>query len=429
MQLTSYAPGLSTKAAQAADKRVPLRSIMAKLGHEPAGPPAAGGNYYYTSPFRPQERTPSFVVCEPKNVWSDFGGTPKPGKKADGGDVLELIMRLTGFDLPKARLVLRAWASDLVTPAELALPPAAPVGETIVTGKVTFTDVRTEHLAMPRLIEYLMSRGINWGLVQRSNRTLAHLQQIVYHIAGKPRQQPYFGLGWKTSAGWEVRSKGFQGTIGGKGLTWLLGQKRDEVVVFEGFMDYLSALTYYKQTYFEQTVLILNSVGMLAEALPTLLEAKLVHWFGDNDLAGERALHLLRQALTPARVKAHNELYRGYKDVNDFLTKTPPAKPLPPRRAEPSKLSQTARYWLFVEFNERAPGTPAAAGKQRKCSFYSWTNDETGLEYLRVLRNRLGHQMSYYRLCERTTGRQFKILEWAGLHQPLPVVPHATSAP
>jgi hypothetical protein len=121
-------------------------------------------------------------------------------------------------------------------------------------------------------------------------------------------------------------------------------------------------------------------------------------------------------------------LYRGFKDFNDFLTKTPPAKPLPPRRAEPSKLSQTARYWLYVEFNERAPGTPAADGKKRKCSFYSWTNDATGLDYLLVLRNRLGEQMSYYRLCERTSGRDFKILEYAGLHHPKPIVPRETAA-
>jgi hypothetical protein len=118
-------PTLSTKAARAADKQISLLSIMAKLGHEPAGPPAAGGNYYYTSPFRPQERTPSFVVSAHKNVWADHGGTPKPGKKADGGDVLELIMRLTGFDLARARLVLRAWAADLATPTELALPAAS----------------------------------------------------------------------------------------------------------------------------------------------------------------------------------------------------------------------------------------------------------------------------------------------------------------
>lgn len=411
---------LSAKAARDADKKIPLLAIMAKLGRTPVGQ-AAGGNFYYLSPFR-DEQTPSFVVSAHKNVWADFGEAPEPGQKAAGGDVLTLIMKLAGCDLPTARLTLRAWAADLATPAELALP-AAPVGQTFVTGKVTFTDVQVQPLAMPRLVEYLVSRGINWSLVQQSQRTRAHLQQIFYRTSTSSREKPYFGLGWKTAAGWEVRSKNFQGTIGGKGLTWLLGRDRDEVAVFEGFMDYLSALTHFNRSYFDCTVLILNSASLLQEALPTLLGARLVHWFGDNDVAGERALHLLRQTLTTAKVKAHNELYRGYKDFNDFLTKTPPSKPLPPKRAERSKLSQTARYWLWVVFNERAPGTSEAAGKKRICSFYSWTNDATGLEYLRVLRNRLGEQMSYYRLCERTTGTKYNILEWAGMQHTLPQIP------
>jgi hypothetical protein len=411
---------LSAKAARDADKQVPLLAVMAKLGRTPVGQ-AAGGNFYFLSPFR-DEKTPSFVVSVHKNVWADFGEVPDPRQKAAGGDVLKLIMKLSGCDLPTARLTLRAWAADLAAPAELALP-AAPVGETFITGKVTFTDVRVEDLAMKALVNYLTSRGINWSLMQQSKRTTAHLQQIFYRTSTSTREKPYFGLGWKTEAGWEVRSKDFQGTIGGKGLTWLLGRDRDEVAVFEGFMDYLSYLTLINRPWLDCTVLILNSVSLLQEALPTLLGAKVVHWFGDNDVAGERALHLLRQVLTTAKVRAHNEMYRGYKDINDFLTKTPPTKPLPPKRAERSKLSQTAKYWLWVVFNERVPGTPAAAGKKRMCSFYSWTNDATGLEYLRVLRNRLGDQISYYRLCERTTGVQYKILEWAGLHQPLPQKP------
>jgi hypothetical protein len=169
-------------------------------------------------------------------------------------------------------------------------------------------------------------------------------------------------------------------------------------------------------------VLILNSVNLLGLALPQLLEQEVVHWCGDNDAAGERALNVLRQAL-PGKVTAHNELYRGFKDFNDFLTKTPPTKPLPARRAEPSKQSQTQKYWLWAVFNERARGTRIAANRKRECTFYSYTNDEDGLEQLRVLRNQMGDQLSYYRICERTQGREFKILEWAGHYQVLPVVP------
>jgi hypothetical protein len=423
MATASPTRGLSAKEARAADKHISLLSIMAKLGKTPVGC-AAGENYYYLSPFR-EEKTASFVVCAPKNVWADFGEAPEPGQKAAGGDVLKLIMKLTGFDLPLARQTLRAWASDLATPAELALP-APPAGQTYVTGKTTFTDVRVEELTWKPLIEYLLSRGINWSLVQQSQRTKAHLQQIFYRTSTSPREKPYFGLGWKTEAGWEVRSKNFQGVIGGKGLTWLPGRDPG-VLIFEGFLDYLSALTYFQQSYFTQTVLVLNSASLITEALPQLTEAPVIHWFGDNDAAGERALHLLRQVM-PGKVKT-TELYRGYKDFNDFLTKTPPSKPLPPKRAEPSKLSQTATYWLWAVFTERAPGTSEAAGKKRTCTFYSWSNDAAGLEYLRVLRNRLGHQLAYYRICERTHGRQYKILEWAGLHHSLPVTTHATAAP
>ena len=397
MATTSLPQSLSKQAARAADKQISAAQHHGQARPRAHWASAAGGNYYYTSPFRPQEKTPSFVVCAPKNVWADHGGTPQPGKKADGGDVLALIMRLTGFDLPRARLVLRAWAHDLATPAELALPPA---GETFTEGKVTFTDVRVEPLSWKPLVEYLTWPGHQLGPgAAEPAHAQAHLQQIFYRNPNKPRDKPYFGLGWKTEAGWEVRSQNFQGTIGGKGLTWLLGRQRDEVVVFEGFLDYLSALTHFKRTGFRADRAH-PQFGEYAHRGPAHAAGRrsCVHWFGDNDQAGERALWLLRQTLTPARVKAHNELYRGYKDVNDFLTKTPPVKPLPPKRAEPSQLSQTATYWLWVVFNERAPGTSEAAGKKRMCSFYSWTNNAEGLEYLRVLRNRLGDQIGYYRL-------------------------------
>jgi len=409
---------LNSAAARAADKKVSILSFMAKLGHQPLGQ-AAGGNYYYLSPLR-EEKTPSFVVSEPKNLWADYGETPRPGQRVAGGDVLELVMRLANVTLPVARLMLRAWATDL--PDFVPAVPRAAGGRTYTEGARTFIDVRTEKLSWAPLIQYLTGRGINWGLVQRSERTLAHLQQIFYNIEGQPRQKPYFGLGWKTTEGWEVRNQRFQGTIGGKGLTWINGTEPG-VMVFEGFMDYLSALTHYGRSSFRLTVLVLNSVALLGLALPELLEAPAVHWFGDNDVAGLKGLDYLRQQLPAGRVIAYNDSYRGFKDVNDWLTKTPPTKPLPPRGATWSKLSVTAQYWLWAVFKERAAGTPESAGKKRKCTFYCYTNDAAGIEQLRVLRNRMGDQLAYYRICERTKGRKYAILEFAGQYHARPVVP------
>lgn len=413
------APTTLALPAAARDKQVSILAVLGRLGHSPVGV-AAGRNHYFLSPFR-DEKTPSFVVCEPKNVWSDFGEPPGPGQKVAGGDVLDLVMRLTGVALPVARLTLRAWAGDLYGPDAAPARPA-PAGRTVADGPRTFHDVRTEPLSWAPLLQYLTGRGIDWGLVQRSERTRAHLHQIFYRVAGQERSRPYFGLGWKTSAGWEVRNASFQGVIGGKGLTWLRGPEPG-VAVFEGFFDYLSALTYYRKSSFRCTVLVLNSASLLVEALPELLEAPAVYWFGDNDAAGLRALDYLRQHLPTGRIQCFNDLYRGFKDFNDFLTQTRPAKPLPARGADPSKLSLTQQYWLWAVFRERAPGTPAAAGKKRKCSFYCFTNDAAGLEQLRVLRNRLGDQLDYYRICARTRGRQYTVLEWAGSYHTRPVVP------
>ncbi|MCA8830550.1 toprim domain-containing protein [Hymenobacter pini] len=412
-------------------KQVPLLAIMAKLGHQPVVQ-AAGGNYYFLSPFRP-EKTPSFVVSEPKNVWSDFGEPPEPGQKVYGGDVLKLIMRLTELNEAMALQVLVSWAADLpevvaMITEQQASVPLAKRGQSLSDGKTTFEDVRTEPLSWNVLTNYLASRGINWNLVLQSNRNQAHLQQIFYQVAGKPRQKPYFGVAWKTEGGWEVRSQNFQGTIGNKGVTWIPGKNSSSLVVFEGFIDYLSALTYWKQTSLDSTVLVLNSVNLLGTVLGKLREFDQVHWMGDNDAAGERALHVLRQAMPPGRVKAHNEVYRGFKDFNDWLTNTPPSKPLPPRRAPASERSKTAQYWLWVVFNERARGSRVADNVYRRCTFYCYSNDEEGLEQLYTLRNQLGDQLQYYRLCERTTGRQFRILEWAGEYHSTPQLSTPTQA-
>lgn len=157
-----------------------------------------------------------------------------------------------------------------------------------------------------------------------------------------------------------MRSKNFQDTIGGKGLTWLLGRALG-VVIFEGFLHYLSALTHFQQSYFKETVPVLNSASMLLEAICQLREAPVVHWLGDNDVVGERALHLLRQLL-PGKVRAHNELYRGYKNFNDFLTKTPPSKLLPssgPSRASLAKRRPTGSGWYSTSAPRARPSQPA----------------------------------------------------------------------
>lgn len=395
-----------------AHKRVSILAVLDKLGHA-AVQQAAGGNFYYLSPFT-AEKTPSFVACEPKNCWVDFTLPPLPTGRPVGGDAVALLVRLYAITVPQAKTLLLNWSGELPA-APLAPPPPA----TAVPAEERY-DVREETLAFPVLIEYLRSRKINWDLVRRSARTTSHLVQVFYRVGGAARDKPYFALGWRTSAGIELRSRGYQSCHGGKGPTWLRGP-RPGVVVFEGFMDYLSCLTMFKVSHFDSTVLVLNSLATLGGVMKELQAAPVVHWWGDNDAAGERALHELQLAL-PGRVVAHNEWYRGFKDLNDYLTGTLPSKPLPARRAAPSALSRTAKWWVWAVFDklDEAKSKKLGVPTNQECTFFSWTNDAAGLERLELLIKVHEHGWVYFRLCERTTGRQYKILLFGGVQHDRP---------
>ena len=402
---------LPTPQQQLAAKRVPILDVITCLGIAIVGT-AAGGNYYCLAPWR-QEASPSLVVCEPKNCWIDFGEVGSNGKPL-GGDVLSLVMKMFSVRLPVARTLLGELVNQAFTTQQRANATPS-VHRAATSEKLSFTDVTFQELSNPILINYLTSRCINWSLVQASRQTMTHLLQVDYRLPGKERKYPYFALAWKTQSGHEIRNSRFQNCMGHKGITYLKGAKPG-CAVFEGFFDYLSALTYFNVSTLGYSVLILNSANLIASAILYLRDEPEIHWFGDNDTAGEKALAALRHELPPGRVTTHNEIYREYKDFNDFLTKTPPRKPLPRRRAAPSKESQTAKWWLWVVFDKIDPVRSLQTGRTeyKQCTFYSLSNDENGYAQLLNLRHQLQWEWRYYRLCERTVGRKFRILHFEG---------------
>lgn len=52
-------------------KELSLPDFLGRLGFEPAR--MRGHDAWYTSPFRPNEHTPSFKIDQGKNVWYDHG--------------------------------------------------------------------------------------------------------------------------------------------------------------------------------------------------------------------------------------------------------------------------------------------------------------------------------------------------------------------
>jgi hypothetical protein len=68
-------------------KEIPLHIIVEALGGRYVKTDRKGVRWYH-SPFRPEERTPSFTVDERKNHWWDYG---LPGRaQGNGGDIIDL---------------------------------------------------------------------------------------------------------------------------------------------------------------------------------------------------------------------------------------------------------------------------------------------------------------------------------------------------
>jgi hypothetical protein len=356
---------------------------------------------YYCSPFR-IENTPSFAVSTTKNVWFDHGA----GTEHQGGDIIDLVMQVLHVDLQTAIQMLEQIAvNPQVNQATAAKAPAT-AREPKAAAKTSMQITKVEEFTSTILNTYLRSRGIKTELLQASAQTMSFLKTVYYQVEGKSRE--FFAIGWKNGAGdYELRSKNFQSFIGKKKTFTFIKGKVPGVAIFESFIDYFSAITYYGKPSLGYDILILNSTRLAKSTLELVLAQPAIHLFLDNDKAGLDAVAYYKKNCKGIQVHNHGHLYAGFKDFNDKLTNTPPQKPLPGSNDSNSEASQKARWWLWVVFHDQENGED----KQR--TFYCYNNSESGLEQLLNLRAHELENPKMSRLCERTTGREYKVLEEA----------------
>lgn len=161
------------------------------------------------------------------------------------------------------------------------------------------------------LLDYLAKRGIPSGIAARE------CVEVHYRM----RSKWYFGIGFgNRKGGLEIRNPYFKGSTSPKDITHLRhgmqGDGKTTVLVFEGFMDYLSYLAL-KQGKLVPDCVILNSVGNLPGALDVLKGYGHVCCFLDNDDAGRKTTEEIRQQCGSVTDKAAH--YLPHKDLNEFL--------------------------------------------------------------------------------------------------------------
>ena len=275
-------------------KTIPLAAFLSRLEHEPAA--RKGTRLWYKSPLR-QEHTPSFKVETTLNCWYDFG----IGK---GGNIIDLATEL--YQSTDLRYLMRCIANSYLVPSVQTIASSYPHRHSAPSME-RFEVVPLEHRA---LVAYLQERGIP------AHIATANCKEAHYSVNDKP----YFAVAFENvSGGWELRNRYFKGCRGRKDISylpWARDGPSTECAVFEGFIDYLSAVTL--GIISGADAIILNSVVNVNKAVPYLKDYNAINCYLDNDNTGQTALAELT-AIYGSTVIDRSTLYSEFNDLNDFL--------------------------------------------------------------------------------------------------------------
>lgn len=275
-------------------RNIPLAAFLSHLGYEPVR--RCGDKLWYRSPLR-QEQTPSFKVETTLNCWYDFG-------LGRGGNIIDLASEMyqsTNLCHLMSCITNNYPVSSALTVAPTVVPRhSAP----------SFENIRVVPLESHALVAYLQERGIPPEISK------VHCRQIHYCCRGKQ----YYAVAFANeSGGHEMRNRYFKGCIAPKDIS--IRRIRDgpstACAVYEGFIDYLSALTLGLIN--GADVIILNSVSNVNKAIPHLRDYTTIQCFLDNDVADKTALAQLTERFG-TKVIDCSTLYSGYNDLNEYLT-------------------------------------------------------------------------------------------------------------
>lgn len=268
-------------------KGVDIISFLAKNGINPDY--NQGVNYWYKSPLR-NEKNPSFKVNSFKNLWFDFG-------IGEGGDIIKLTSLLFKVDSSTALKIL---SNNHYSSHQKDL--------NIADSKMLITNVK--EISSIQLINYLENRKLNLQLVKE------YCKEVSFNLNDKN----FYAIGFQNdSKGYELRCKYFKGSCTPKDIT-LIKNNTDKLLIFEGFIDFLSWFSCKHFFTGKHDYLILNTLSFINKSKSVINGYNEVLLFLDNDEAGKRAAAELIEASLSKCIDMSGE-YSEYKDLNDSLVR------------------------------------------------------------------------------------------------------------
>ncbi len=281
-----------------ANEEIKIVDFLLSQGMEPARIYRSRTLAWYKSPYR-EDKKPSFKVYIKKNRWFDLGTN-------EGGTLIDLVMKMFNCDTTGALAIL-----DKPEIAKTSFSFSKEQKEDSHGIEI----VNIQPLNNWILKQYLIERNIDFELVKN------YLVEVRYNTY-KDQEKPFFALGFKNNKdGYELRSKTFKGSSYPKYFTIIPGMPK-RLNVFEGFIDYLSALTKYNTKKLIGLTIVLNSTGNTPYIEQLVKSSDLVNCFLDNDPSGEKAFEIIQNWNTNT-INQAQKIYPGYNDFNDFICNKP----------------------------------------------------------------------------------------------------------
>ncbi|WP_345949019.1 toprim domain-containing protein [Mucilaginibacter sp. PAMB04274] len=302
--------------------QVSLVDLLFRLGYEPAR--RSGKELMYLSMLRDSDIDPSFAVNEQLNVWFDHG-TGKGGNIVDFGlaywpmtDFVEVLHKIQ--TTAKQEIIANHSRENARPRMAIKIP------------HYQIEDIK-EFGTNAAITTYIEERGL--GAVARDK-----LKEVYYYVEDQKKlRKHFFASGWQNElGGWEVRNKYFKGCLGHKAVSFIEGVTQ-KLVIFEGYLDYLSWLTEHAEN--RSSILVLNSLSLLEAGIKRAKTYSEVDLYFDRDKAGHQASVNFKAAVPQAQDRS--AVYDGYKDYNDRLQAGIASTPMVSFQPEPEQRTRFRR--------------------------------------------------------------------------------------
>lgn len=292
-------------------RQIDMVDYLASLGHHPQK--IRNQDYWYCSPLRMGERTPSFKVNRARGIWFDFGD----GK---GGDIIdfgvqyfkcsinELLEKLSTDPVTRSLSFHRHFPNG-ATNSKQPSQSVTPAGEKKEPAGSHILIIDEHALAAASLLQYLQTRCIPVEIARHFCREVNFELYSRRHIA----------IGFKNDkGGFELRNEYFKGSSSPKATTFY-DKGRSEVTVFEGFFDFLSFQALHPDNSALNTnFLVLNSLVFFHQSKVIMDKHQTVNLYLDQNKQG---MDYTRQALNWDQKKYHDRsiIFRQGQDMNDWF--------------------------------------------------------------------------------------------------------------